>query len=190
MLEETEHEYRRLLYVAMTRAADRLIVAGCMPGNRNSVRENSWYDLIKRGLANSDLALQEIPSRRRRGETLQASGRRNARDRHRRRSCRQARTHRCRHGCAPRLRASQSPTDRLRPSDPGADEGKTFRSRRIARTARARASARHAGASAAAIAARCRDRTPPRRRAAIPRPQCRAAGPTATARRWRKRCWP
>jgi ATP-dependent helicase/nuclease subunit A len=62
MLEETEHEYRRLLYVAMTRAADRLIVAGCMPGNRNSVRESSWYDLVKRGLANSDLAFQEIPA--------------------------------------------------------------------------------------------------------------------------------
>ena len=51
MLEETEDEYRRLLYVAMTRAADRLIVGGCMPGNRNSVRENSWYDLISDGLA-------------------------------------------------------------------------------------------------------------------------------------------
>jgi ATP-dependent helicase/nuclease subunit A len=62
MLGETEHEYRRLLYVAMTRAADRLIIAGCMPGNRNSVRENSWYDLVKRGLANSDLAFQEIPA--------------------------------------------------------------------------------------------------------------------------------
>jgi ATP-dependent helicase/nuclease subunit A len=59
MLEETEHEYRRLLYVAMTRAADRLIIAGCRPGNRNSVRENSWYDLVKRGLANSDLAFHE-----------------------------------------------------------------------------------------------------------------------------------
>jgi ATP-dependent helicase/nuclease subunit A len=62
MLTETEHEYRRLLYVGMTRAADRLIIAGCMPGNRNSVRENSWYDLVKRGLANSDLAFQEIPA--------------------------------------------------------------------------------------------------------------------------------
>jgi ATP-dependent helicase/nuclease subunit A len=60
MLEETEHEYRRLLYVAMTRAADRLIIAGCMPGNRNSVREYSWYDLIAKGLANSELQLQEI----------------------------------------------------------------------------------------------------------------------------------
>ncbi|MGC2025560.1 MAG: double-strand break repair helicase AddA, partial [Bradyrhizobium sp.] len=31
MLDDTEHEYRRLLYVAMTRAADRLIVAGIKP---------------------------------------------------------------------------------------------------------------------------------------------------------------
>jgi ATP-dependent helicase/nuclease subunit A len=62
MLDETEDEYRRLLYVAMTRAADRLIVAGCMPGNRNSVREDCWYDLVKRGLASSDLVLEEIPA--------------------------------------------------------------------------------------------------------------------------------
>ena len=54
MLEETEHEYRRLLYVAMTRAADRLIIAGCMPGNRNNVREHSLYDLIARGLVTKD----------------------------------------------------------------------------------------------------------------------------------------
>jgi ATP-dependent helicase/nuclease subunit A len=55
MLGETEDEYRRLLYVAMTRAADRLIVGGCMPGNMNSVRKFSWYDLIVKGLANSGL---------------------------------------------------------------------------------------------------------------------------------------
>src|SRR6202041_1307663 len=46
MLAETEDEYRRLLYVAMTRAADRLVVGGCLPGNMNSVRKFSWYDLI------------------------------------------------------------------------------------------------------------------------------------------------
>ena len=46
MLEETEHEYRRLLYVAMTRAADQLIIAGCKPGNRDNIREHSWYDLV------------------------------------------------------------------------------------------------------------------------------------------------
>src|ERR1700730_18128573 len=60
MLGETEDEYRRLLYVAMTRAADRLIVGGCMPGNMNTVRKLSWYDLIGKGLENSGLHLQEI----------------------------------------------------------------------------------------------------------------------------------
>jgi ATP-dependent helicase/nuclease subunit A len=60
MIAETEHEYRRLLYVAMTRAADRLIVGGCMPGNRKDIREHSWYDLIAKGLGNSGLAMQEI----------------------------------------------------------------------------------------------------------------------------------
>jgi ATP-dependent helicase/nuclease subunit A len=62
MLEETEHEYRRLLYVAMTRAADRLIIAGCQPGNMNGVRKDSWYDLARRGLAASGLTLEEIPA--------------------------------------------------------------------------------------------------------------------------------
>jgi ATP-dependent helicase/nuclease subunit A len=41
---EAEHEYRRLLYVAMTRAADRLIVCGA-DGIRKRP-ENCWYDLI------------------------------------------------------------------------------------------------------------------------------------------------
>src|SRR5437660_8762469 len=61
MLEETEDEYRRLLYVAMTRAADRLIIGGCMPGNRNSLRPLSWYDLIQKGLATSGLHMQNVP---------------------------------------------------------------------------------------------------------------------------------
>ncbi len=60
MLGDTEDEYRRLLYVAMTRAADRLIVGGCLPGNMNAVRKFSWYDLIVKGLDNSGLQLQEI----------------------------------------------------------------------------------------------------------------------------------
>lgn len=60
MKEDTEDEYRRLLYVAMTRAADRLIVGGVLPGNRNAVRDLSWYDLIMKGLAGSDLHHQEI----------------------------------------------------------------------------------------------------------------------------------
>jgi ATP-dependent helicase/nuclease subunit A len=60
MLDDTEDEYRRLLYVAMTRAADRLIIGGCMPGNRNAIRPLSWYDLIDKGLTNSGLQLQEF----------------------------------------------------------------------------------------------------------------------------------
>ena len=60
MLGETEDEYRRLLYVAMTRAADRLIIGGCMPGNMNTVRKSSWYDLIVKGLANSGLQTEDI----------------------------------------------------------------------------------------------------------------------------------
>jgi ATP-dependent helicase/nuclease subunit A len=60
MLGETEDEYRRLLYVAMTRAADRLIVGGCLPGNMNTVRKGSWYDLIVKGLENSGLQVSGI----------------------------------------------------------------------------------------------------------------------------------
>jgi ATP-dependent helicase/nuclease subunit A len=61
MLGETEDEYRRLLYVAMTRAADRLIIGGCMPGNRNVLRPLSWYDLIAKGLEGSGLHMQNVP---------------------------------------------------------------------------------------------------------------------------------
>jgi ATP-dependent helicase/nuclease subunit A len=47
-LAEAEHEYRRLLYVAMTRAADRLVVAGC-EGVRGR-QPGCWYDLVLAGL--------------------------------------------------------------------------------------------------------------------------------------------
>ena len=55
MLGDTEDEYRRLLYVAMTRAADRLIVAGIKPGNSKTLRQFCWYDLADKGLAASGL---------------------------------------------------------------------------------------------------------------------------------------
>ena len=45
-----DDEYRRLLYVAMTRAADRLYVYGHQ--NRQSVHEESWHNLIAQGLLN------------------------------------------------------------------------------------------------------------------------------------------
>jgi ATP-dependent helicase/nuclease subunit A len=60
MLDDTEDEYRRLLYVAMTRAADRLIVAGIQPGNRKNIRPLCWYDLVDKGLAASGLQEETI----------------------------------------------------------------------------------------------------------------------------------
>jgi ATP-dependent helicase/nuclease subunit A len=47
-LDEAEHEYRRLLYVAMTRAADRLIVCGSQ--GVQGIPAGCWYDLVKKGL--------------------------------------------------------------------------------------------------------------------------------------------
>jgi ATP-dependent helicase/nuclease subunit A len=47
-LTEASDEYRRLLYVAMTRAADRLIVCGA-DGERKRP-DGCWYDLIRRAL--------------------------------------------------------------------------------------------------------------------------------------------
>jgi ATP-dependent helicase/nuclease subunit A len=45
---EAENEYRRLLYVAMTRAADRLIVCGAE--GRTKRPEGCWYDLVRGAL--------------------------------------------------------------------------------------------------------------------------------------------
>jgi ATP-dependent helicase/nuclease subunit A len=42
---EAENEYRRLLYVAMTRAADRLIVCGA--DGRTKRPDRCWYDLVR-----------------------------------------------------------------------------------------------------------------------------------------------
>jgi ATP-dependent helicase/nuclease subunit A len=41
-------EYHRLLYVAMTRAEDRLTIAGCKPGKSSSATK--WYDMVRAGL--------------------------------------------------------------------------------------------------------------------------------------------
>jgi ATP-dependent helicase/nuclease subunit A len=47
-LDEIEHEHRRLLYVAMTRAAERLIVCGYQ--GKIGRRPGCWYDLVHDGL--------------------------------------------------------------------------------------------------------------------------------------------
>jgi ATP-dependent helicase/nuclease subunit A len=127
MLEETEHEYRRLLYVAMTRAADRLIVAGCQPGNMKGVRKDSWYDLARRGLAASGLTLEEIPAgdgvvkryRRPEDATPQAGAASDSAP-----SAPSALPSWLLTAAAP----ERSVDRRLRPSDASEDEGKSFRS--------------------------------------------------------------
>ena len=46
---EQEEEYRRLLYVAMTRAEDRLYIGGWLTGNRKDIADNCWYRWIHDG---------------------------------------------------------------------------------------------------------------------------------------------
>lgn len=51
-----EEEYHRLLYVALTRAEERLYVMGWAVGNQKAPAEDCWYDLIARGFARLDQA--------------------------------------------------------------------------------------------------------------------------------------
>src|SRR3569623_3054317 len=55
VLREATDEYRRLLYVAMTRAAERLVVCG-LKGN-NKIPDGCWYQLVDNALA--DLTVRE-----------------------------------------------------------------------------------------------------------------------------------
>ncbi len=48
-LDGARDEYRRLLYVAMTRAIDRLVVCGIDTGNRK-LPAGCWYELVLGGL--------------------------------------------------------------------------------------------------------------------------------------------
>ena len=52
-----ENEYRRLLYVAMTRAADRLVVCGSI--GEKPAPKGCWYDLVDQGLSASGLLVEE-----------------------------------------------------------------------------------------------------------------------------------
>jgi len=48
-------EHNRLLYVALTRAEDRLVICGWQP--RRALPEGCWYDLVSRGFARLDGAV-------------------------------------------------------------------------------------------------------------------------------------
>ena len=48
------NEYRRLLYVAMTRAAERLVVCGAQGPNK--IPDGCWYELVEEALRNDCVA--------------------------------------------------------------------------------------------------------------------------------------
>jgi len=58
VVDQMVEEHHRLLYVAMTRAEDRLIVCGAQA--KGEAPEGSWYAMIAAGLAASESGLQEI----------------------------------------------------------------------------------------------------------------------------------
>jgi ATP-dependent helicase/nuclease subunit A len=60
LAQDGNDEYRRLLYVALTRAAERLVIGGCMPGNRKEPNESWWYDLVRNGLDASALEMETL----------------------------------------------------------------------------------------------------------------------------------
>lgn len=71
MVEALSDEYRRLLYVAMTRAKDRLIVAGYLGGKVKNRPDTCWYAMIETALADR-WERQEVD-----GETVRFIARRN-----------------------------------------------------------------------------------------------------------------
>lgn len=58
VVDQMVEEHHRLLYVAMTRAEDRLIVCAAQP--KGEAPEGSWYAMIAEGLAASEAGLQEV----------------------------------------------------------------------------------------------------------------------------------
>jgi ATP-dependent helicase/nuclease subunit A len=54
---EAEEEHRRLLYVAMTRAADRLVVCGAV--GEKTLPVGCWYDLVRQGLLDAGMMADE-----------------------------------------------------------------------------------------------------------------------------------
>jgi ATP-dependent helicase/nuclease subunit A len=50
VMRDQNWEYRRLLYVAMTRAEDRLYVCGCMTAQGRQPKDDCWYRMVEDGL--------------------------------------------------------------------------------------------------------------------------------------------
>jgi len=48
--DELRREHQRLLYVAMTRARDRLVMIGALNGGKAPIRQNTWLDYLHRAI--------------------------------------------------------------------------------------------------------------------------------------------
>ena len=162
MMLDNENEYRRLLYVAMTRAADRLIVCGSV-GEKN-MPPGCWYELIEQGLeATNELTDEPGDVKDMHGPALPQV---HAGDRQRRRR------RRCAGGPAAGLadhaakRRSAARRHRCGPPAPSTTTGTRSRTRRRAPP---RAGARHARAPPDAVAARRSAGAPRRGRAPLSR---------------------
>ena len=183
---EAENEYRRLLYVAMTRAADRLIICGA--DGRTKRPERCWYDLVREPLeaflveeddgGEKVLRYRKTPSGSRCGY----------------RPCRGPGENRAPHisGMAAATRARRSAARRAVVAVVGFRRGHfADRAKRRLRGRSAKgAGARAAGASADASAARYSGRAPQGRRRALSRQRRRGLYPGGTGRRWRGKCSP
>jgi ATP-dependent helicase/nuclease subunit A len=57
-VDRAARENRRLLYVALTRARDRLVVCGRVAANRSDPEPGSWYALVEQGFERPDIAAE------------------------------------------------------------------------------------------------------------------------------------
>ncbi len=164
-LDEARDEYRRLLYVAMTRATERLIVCGVEGDNK--IPEGCWYQLVDGALRD---ACSERGRRRRRRRSAALSQRRSAatprRSRHRRKEPS------VRNGAAALAHAQrQGRPTRSAPITPSSAAGDDSAPRHCRRRQRDGAAARLAGAPADAIAAGYSRRAPRQGGGGLSRPR-------------------
>ncbi len=164
-------EHNRLLYVALTRAEDRLIVCGHEP--RKAPPDGCWYRLVERGFAALDPAPERIARRDRRPPGVRLSAGGTARPR-RRRHARLPRRRRCPAGWGrlrPGRRARPPPSRRCRNAWPraGRPTRGSVRCRKPLRRCSAPARAPRAFA-AAGCCTRCCSICPRSRRPIVPPP--------------------
>ncbi|HVT56603.1 MAG TPA: UvrD-helicase domain-containing protein, partial [Xanthobacteraceae bacterium] len=57
-----EGEHRRLLYVALTRARDMLVICGAQAANVKELRPDCWYSLVRRALEQDKYDFKEVSS--------------------------------------------------------------------------------------------------------------------------------